>query len=543
MQSYAELLKSLGQGENEPCQEFVGSHEPIARSSAEVFSAARQRGAQLTALGLKRGDRVALMLSEPADFLPLIHGCLLFGLVAVPLYPPPLFGKLDVFLATLRSVLATAKASVLVVSEGLVARLGDAGTARVVSLTHLPAPGTAPPGPVGGSDLAFLQFTSGSTSAPKGVRITHGALMANARAIMHDGLSATRDDRGVSWLPLFHDMGLIGFGLAPLLTRTPVTFIPTSRFIRNPAIWLQTIHERRATITFAPNFAYSLVTRRVQPDAFDLSCVRMWGCGAEPIQPDILDAFERRFASCGVHSGQVAPCYGLAEATLAVTFSSPERGRRVDVIDADAWERSGDALPSDSARSVRYVSCGRALGEIQLSIVAENGELLGERRVGEIVVRGSSVADGYEAQPAATALSFRDGALHTGDRGYLADGELFVTGRIKDTVIVNGRNYDPHTIEAVAEAVAGVRLAVAINVAGSDGDELALIVESAKRDAAFADSVRANVAASLGVHAARVVCVAAGVLPRTTSGKLRRTAAKALLEMDPSEAGNGPQHA
>lgn len=522
MRTYADLLQSLSGAPGAPCQDFVLGDATVERSAGEVLARAKLAGAALSGLGLARGERVGLMLSEPSEFLPLVQGCLLTGVVPVPLYPPPLFGKVGPHRATTEAILRAAGARVLVVGDGSAAEFE--GVERVLAVDELPDTGALPEVRTEPDDLALLQFTSGSTGTPRGVRITHRALLANARAIMLDGLAADSSDRGVCWLPLYHDMGLIGFGLAPLLTRTPVTFIPTSRFVRNPAVWLRTLAETRATITFAPNFAYALAARRVDPTGLDLRSVRMWGCGAEPMSEHALSRFERRFAECGVTPGQISPCYGLAEATLAVTFTPPSAGRVVDRIDAAAWEKEGVARPAGTRRALEVVSCGAALPGHTVSIVDEECALP-DRTAGEIVVRGPSVSDGYFET--ATHRAFRDGALYTGDRGYLSEGQLFVTGRLDDLLIVAGRNYAPETLEAVAESIDGVRQAAAVTVPGTDGAELCVAIERRGAGPELEERVRAAIAAAIGVHVTRVVSVAA--LPRTTSGKLRRSAVRGML--------------
>lgn len=546
LRSYAELLRTLATTAAAPCQEFLTPRGLFTRDGRTVFQLAMERGSQLMALGLVSGDRVGIVVTDPWDFLPLVHGCLLFGLVAVPMYPPPPFSRLETYRATLAGILRVANARVVITDVGLPARIGDVPEQRIVELDELPPQTRASLPNVEPDDLALLQFTSGSTADPRGVRITHRALMANAHAIMVDGLGAHSTDRGVSWLPLYHDMGLIGFGLAPLLTQTPVTFIPTSRFVRNPSIWLQTISDVRGTITFAPNFAYALATKRVSAGAFDLSCVRMWGCGAEPMSESVLSGFERHFASSGVEAGTISPCYGLAEATLAVTFTPPSGPRVALVVDSARWERDGVAAgiaestsspprtesgtTSNPMGQTTLVSSGAPLPHYAVKVVDESGAEVGEARAGEIVVSGPSLGAGYAGDAEATGRTFRGDDLYTGDRGFLRAGQLFVTGRIKDTLIVNGRKYDPSVLEHWAEQVNGVRRAAAVNVQSEDGEALVVLVESGQ-DAreTLAEAVRAAIAANVGVSVTKVLCVAQGALPRTTSGKIRRGAAKALV--------------
>lgn len=531
MHTYAELLESLALHPADPCQRFVGRDGVVARQAGDVLAAARTRAGQLLALGLTKGERVGLVVTNPADFLPLMHGCLLQGLVAVPMYPPPLFGRTEPYRASVARILETARARALVVDDALVARLGPLPVETMLGVGALQGSRAAARPSIHPEDLALLQFTSGSTGLPKGVMISHGALLANAQAIMVGGLSASGQDHGVTWLPLYHDMGLIGFGLAPLLTNTSVSFIPTARFISNPAIWLQTIDATRATITFAPNFAYALATRRVAPEGLDLGSMRMWGCGAEPISATTLEAFERRFATAGVRPGQISPCYGLAEATLAVTFTLPSATRRVDEIDADAWEQRGEAVGPRGGRTLRFASCGPALPQHEVAVVDTEGLELGDRRAGEIVVRGPSLGGGYFELPEESAAVFRADGLHTGDKGYLVNGELFVAGRLKDVVNVNGRNYDPETIERIAGAVSGVRLAVAVNYHDDEGERLAILFEHAgERTEAAKEGIRAAIASDLGVQVDSIRAVSPGSLPRTTSGKLRRNATRTLLD-------------
>ncbi len=538
--TYADLLCAQNEQNAHVIQRFVKQSSTLERTGAEIFESARQRGSELVNLGLSTRMRVAILVSEPSEFLPLLYGCLLYGMVAVPFYPPPLFGRLENYHAALSAVLEAGNVQLAIVDDGTTKRWGSVFAKRnSIELSSLPPSPIHPLPQLDGSNLALLQFTSGSTQAPRGVRITHAALLANAKAIMRDGLAATANDHGVSWLPLYHDMGLVGFGLAPLLTGTPVTFIPTSRFVRNPNIWLQTLHDVRGSITFAPNFAYALATKRANAQQLDLSCVRMWGCGAEPIAERTLAAFEAHFAQSGVAPGSVAPCYGLAEATLAVAFTPPRSTRYTELLNREALAHSV-ATPSaptpteTTVSSLRVVSCGAPLPGYDITIVDPSGRPLGDGQVGEVVVRGPSLGVGYEANPVATEDTFGPNGVHTGDRGYVRDGQLFILGRTKETIILNGRKYDPHGLEQVVEDLIAVRRAVAVNVTASEGDVLAVVVErnleAEQTDLTLREAVRAALAATFGLQATYVICTAPGALPRTTSGKLRRTKVKAMIE-------------
>src|SRR5262249_19285642 len=297
------------------------------------------------------------------------------------------------------------------------------------------------------SDPVFLQFTSGSTAAPKGAVVTHRSLVANGSCMLGEGLGgAGSDDVGVSWLPLYHDMGLIGFVLAPLVGLIPIVFIPTLQFVKRPVLWMEVIHKHRGTLTFAPNFAFARVTKRASEAdlaRWDLSCLRVVGCGAEPINAGTMRAFVARFEKSGLKPEVLLPCYGMAEATLAMTFVGLDERIKVD------------AGPEGTAENV---SCGKPFPGHEIGIFDDDGRRLGEREVGEIRFRGPSVAGGYFRNPEATRQTFgADGWLRTGDLGYVAGGDLYISGRSKDLIIVHGRNYYPQGIEWQVEEVPGIR--------------------------------------------------------------------------------------
>jgi len=433
-------------------------------------------------------------------------------------------------------MLATAGASLLLADPPVAYTLRNLreevpSMREVVSIAELPDGGELPRGPVSDDQVVFLQFTSGSTAAPRGVRVTHGSLWANAHAIMVDGLRASSDDRGVSWLPLYHDMGLIGFVMSPLVTRTPVTFISTLDFLKRPDVWVRTLSGDRGTISFGPNFGYALTARRTaSTDGLDLSAVRVLGCGAEPIQPDAIHSFFERFSVAGLKRRAFLSCYGLAETTLAVTFAGMDDELKVDQLELESEppDEDGSGLHLLEHR-VPVVSCGRPLPRHQVSILGEHGEVLPEGRVGEVFVEGPSVTGGYWNDEEATNGVFVDGGVKTGDLGYMLEDELYVTGRLKDTLIVRGRNFDPTPIEVAAGRVDGVRMGnvAAFSIAGDLTEQIIVAAEYREGDLeAIESEIVHAVQRDVGLTVSEVVLIEAGSLPKTTSGKLQRSATR-----------------
>jgi fatty-acyl-CoA synthase len=516
-------------------------------SYPDLWKWACQRANRFHELGLKKGDRVALILPEPDTFVLAFIGALTAGLVPVPMYPPMTLAKMEAYGETVRHILQSSGARALVTVPGLEPMLRKelieaAGCDNVQLILDAELEGelperAAPPCQVTLDDLAFLQFTSGSTRKPKGVMVTHGNLSANAHAIMFDGLSATPKDKGVSWLPLYHDMGLIGFVIAPIYAQVQVMFIPTLNFIRRPSSWLDAIHRFRGTITFAPNFAFALAARAVseeQASGWDLSCLKALGCGAEPIQADTLRRFVDRFGKHGLRRESLLPCYGLAESTLAVSFAPLTAEMQSERLDKRAMER-GSATPCDGDEALELVCCGRAFPGHEIAVRSEDGRSLPERVVGEVWVRGPSVTQGYYGHPEATAETFDNGWLRTGDLGYLADGELYVCGRAKDLIIVHGKNYYPQDIERVVSEINGIRpdQCVAFAKPGAEGEECVVVAEGQNGSADLAQvtsAVKQRVRADLGISVAEVVLIKRNTLPKTSSGKVRRRDTKARLE-------------
>jgi fatty-acyl-CoA synthase len=515
---------------------------------------AERRAGALAACGLKKGDRLALVIPSGEEFVLSFLAALFAGVVPVPVYPQLSFKNIESYNDSLSHIVRASGAAMMLTTQDAKPYV-DPVSARVESLRKIltiddlagasgQANATVLP-----DDLAFLQFTSGSTSRPKGVMVTHGNLAANAEAFMIHGLERDPSiDKGVSWLPLFHDMGLIGFVVGPLFTNIPCVFLPTASFVRAPRLWLDKIHQHRGTITYAPNFAYALVAKRLKDkdvEGLDLSCLRVAGCGAEPIQPKALRDFAERLAPTGFDARAFLPSYGMAESTLAVTFVPSGDGLRTDEVDAAALAQ-GQALSSAHGRSI--VDCGRAFPDHAVAIVNDTGRRLGERQVGQIVVRGPSVAKGYFEEPELTRETFRpladgDGEcwLHTGDLGYLVGGRLFVCGRAKDVIIIRGRNYYPSDIEWAVAELSNVRrgnvVAFGVDVDAQGGisaegtgeEQLVVCCEGAAADAkTICNAASAKIGAQFGLSTREVVVVSLASLPRTSSGKPQRRATRRM---------------
>lgn len=509
----------------------------------------RRRASVLKSWGVRRGDRVAVVAVDPRDFVLSFLSIVYAGGVAVPMYPPLSLGKLDQYVDSAARILAVSGASLLITSKQVetvlwpvmqrAPKLADIKTTE--KLEELSAQADeAEATAVALEDLVFLQFTSGSTADPKGVRVTHASLFHNGCSLLSALDSNPATDMGVSWLPLYHDMGLIGFVLAPLTFSLSVTFIPTVSFIKRPTLWLDVLSAKKGTITFAPNFAYSLIEKRVSEEQlgkWDLSHLRVAGCGAEPIQSEVMLRFADKFSKAGLKRDALMPCYGMAEATLAVTFNPIMTPLVIDVIDKTVYRDDKRALPVKDGVGMNVVSCGYPFPGHEVAIVDDDGKRLADRQIGEIVFSGPSVADGYYERPDATAQTFREVGgrvwLHTGDLGYMTDGELFICGRKKDLIIIKGRNYTPQALEWVIEQVDGVRKGnvVAFSLQEEDSEVLVIALE-ARLDPPqrLADDVRRLLSEQFSLVPRDVVVLAPGQLPKTSSGKLQRQKTKLLYQ-------------
>ena len=515
----------------------------------DLFRGASRIAAGLAARGISRGDTVALMLPTGFDFLRAFQGTLLLGAIAVPIYPPVRLDRLAEYAeresailrsAGVRIMITFARAKVIAeVLKSLVPTLQDLVTAD--DLTSDPharlrmSPQSRP------GDPAFIQYTSGSTGSPKGVLLTHANLMANIRAIGL-GLEGRPMEMGVSWLPLYHDMGLIGSWLFTMASAYPLALRSPLSFLSRPERWLQDIHRRRGTLSAAPNFAYELCVRRIRDEDIEGIDLSSWKCalnGAEPVRPETIDRFVQRFARYGFRRETLMPAFGLAECSVGLTLPPVQRGPKFDRVDRAAFEQGHAAKAKDGdPQASLFVSVGRALPEHEIKVVNEAGETLPEREVGRLLFRGPSMTAGYYRNEEATAaIRQADGFLDSGDLAYIADGELYIAGRLKDLIIRGGRNLVAAEIEEAASEVPGVRkgcvAAFGVTEARSGTEQVVIVAETKARGAEERDSIVGQViervTRAIGSPPDVVRLVGPGSVLKTSSGKIRRNDTRDLF--------------
>lgn len=521
---------------------FLGDAQNTPVSYAELRGVTGDLSVRWSSLGVTRGDRVVMVMADAREFVLALVSALRAGLVVVPAAPPSLTHHGDAYHAGLREICGAAGAA-LCLTGGLFSDFlaESALPCPVFAFQDLETAEAGPPvGPPSPEDLALIQYTSGSTGSPKGVAIEHGRLLAHVRALS-DALAVDPEtDRGVSWLPFHHDMGLIGKIFVPLLSQTSAWYLPSMSFVRDPLAFVRLMSEVRGTISFSPNFAYGLLAAKAAKvpaaslEALDLSAWRIAGCGAEPVSSGTLKQFAATFAGSGFRTEALRPCYGMAEVTLAVTVAP---AGRFTTLTVDAQKLAGDRLavaaaPGDEG-SVELASNGRPLVGTELRIVAEDGTPRPEGHVGEIAIRSEHMSFGYYAAPGPTAQTWREGWLHTGDLGFVSGGDLYVTGRIKDLVIVNGRNHQAHDIEQQVESVPGVRPggSVAVAVRHRDSEAVRIVAEakSYPPPEGISEQVASAVRERFAIPVVDVTIVRKGALPKTSSGKKQRQQTAALL--------------
>ena len=505
---------------------------------------------RLLSLRLKRGSRVALVADTTPDFLRFFFACQFAGLVPVPLPISIHLGGHEAYVKQLSRLLKTCEASAAMAPEEIVPFLGEASTGL-----HLEIQGGADVfaslpedsrelRPLGPSELAYIQFTSGSTRWPRGVEITQEAVLSNLSGIIQHGLQVRPGDRCVSWLPFYHDMGLVGFVLGPVASQLSVDYLSTRDFAMRPRQWLNLMTQSQATISFSPSFGFELCSRRLAErdrDQFDLSHWRIAGVGAETVRSQSLLQFADALAPSGFDKKAFVACYGMAECSLAVSFAPLDQGLIVDHVDGDYLAEHKEALPFDGenqrgqsvSRESHYVNCGSPIPNCEVEVRDELGEVLPERCAGVIHVKSPGLMVGYFGDPVTTdEVLSSDGWLNTGDIGYRIGESLVIIGREKDLIIINGKNIWPQDLEYLAECLPGIRPgdASAFSVEGSNGEECAVVViqcretNTIKREELI-EQLKPIVYEELGIDCI-VELIPPRTLPRTSSGKLSRSRAR-----------------
>jgi 1-acyl-sn-glycerol-3-phosphate acyltransferase len=557
-----------------------GEERSLTLTFGELYAAAQSCAAEFARRGVPAGGRVALMLPTSRAFFVSYAGILLAGAIPVPIYPPFRADRIEEYAARQAAILNNAEVCLLLTFSRAeaVAKLLKPRVRSLNSVTDaeklIEAAGKAPPPSPGAlpahltgsrvrkkTDIALLQYTSGSTGDPKGVTLTHANLLANMRAI-GEALQLGPGDVGISWLPLYHDMGLIGAWLTLLLYGVPLAVMSPLAFLTRPERWLQAFQKHHGTITAAPNFAYELCVRKIADkdiEGVDLSSWRAALNGAEPVNPETLDRFAARFAGYGFRREAQLPVYGLAEASLAVSVPPLNSGPLVDRVDRETFTLEGSAIPAspNDATAIAFVSSGKVVWGHEVCIVDAGGKEVPERTEGFLWFRGPSATCGYYRNEAATEKLFPQGAeeianeyrwVNSGDRAYLADGEIYVTGRVKDIIIKGGRNLYPHEVEELAARAEGIRkgciVAFGLVDEGAGTEKLVVVAESregdARKRAAIAAAVTEQVSQGLGLPPDRVEIIPPGSIPKTSSGKLRREETKQLYLAGTLSAAKAP---
>jgi acyl carrier protein len=517
------------------------SYGAIRRGAARCAS-------RLAAHGLQPGQAVAIMLPTGREYLFSFFGILMAGGIPVPLYPPARPAQIEDHLRRHVGILGNCRATMLItIPEAKTVAL--LLRAQVESLQRVLMPGDLAGGdagftplPANPGDIAFLQYTSGSTGNPKGVVLTHANLVANIRG-MGEAVQASSNDVFVSWLPLYHDMGLIGAWFAALYLGFPTVLMSPLAFLSHPSRWLWAIHRHRGTLSGGPNFSYELCLKRIEDaelEGLDLSCWRYAFNGAEPVSPNTLAAFEQRFARYGLSANALQPVYGLAEASVGLAFPAPGTHYRIDRIERAAFQNRGDARPAapGDTTALELPCCGRVIAAHQLRVVDSAGVELADRQEGRLQFRGPSATSGYFRNPEQTRKLFAGAWLDTGDLAYLTDGELHLSGRAKDVIIRGGRNLYPYELEQAVGALPGVRkgcVAVFGSIDSASGTErVVVLAETRETETAALDALRHSINERavdlIGLPADDIVLAPPHTVLKTSSGKIRRAASREYYE-------------
>jgi len=510
---------------------------------AELREHALLAARRFVALGIRPGDRIALVAETGEEFAAAFFGAVYAGAWPVPLPLPTSFGGRDAYVDQLAVQLKSCDPALFLYPPELADFCGAAADQAGATSRDWdtlegvePASGDLPTAQP--DDIAYLQYSSGSTRFPHGVAVTHHALLDNLRA--HGiGLEVKDTDRCISWLPWYHDMGLVGCFLSPMSLQMSVDYLKTEDFARRPLAWLDMITRNPGTtVSYSPTFGYDICSRRMSSqtraeDRFDLSRWRIAGNGADMIRPDVMQAFVDGFDAAGFKAGAFCPSYGLAEATLAVSLMPPGEGIRLELVEEN--ELSGGT--ADTKRPRRYravVNCGKPVTGMDIEIRGPGGEILPDRGIGKVFVRGASVMHSYFRDPESTDACLQDGWLDTGDMGYMSSGYIFIVGRAKDMIIINGRNHWPQDIEWAVEQLPGFKSGdiAAFAITGPSGEETPAVlvhcrVSDNEERGKLRDEIRERVRAITGITPV-VELVPPRTLPRTSSGKLSRVKARHL---------------
>ncbi len=524
--------------QDESGQEEIITYGQLFERSKEVAGSLQQRG-------LQQNDTIAILLPTGMDFLAAFLGVLMIGAVPVPIYPPLHPDQIESYIKREAGILNNAQVQALITFERVEKKLGEILKTFIPSLKFV-ATVTALVSEKNGSvtikknSAAMIQYTSGSTGNPKGVLLSHANLLANIRAY-GEAVGVKPTDVAISWLPLYHDMGLIGLWLGSLYYGIPLVLMSPLAFLARPEKWLWTIHYHRGTLSAAPNFAFELCVRQIDDAALeglDLSSLRLLFDGAEAVYPSTLSRFYEKFSQYGFKKEAIAPAYGLAECTVGLAIPTPGVPYRVDTISQSIFEDSQKAVPanSDEKNTMAYVACGKVIPHHEMRVVDQNGAPLPDRHVGQLQFRGPSAMQGYYRNEKATAAICHDGWWDTGDYAYIADGDLFITGRQKDLIIKGGRNFYPDTIEEAIKqletATNGTVVAFGVIDKKLGTEKLIIVAETEKTDEFARKEAMAAImkqtATMIGIPVDEVVLVSPHSIPKTASGKVRRAECKQL---------------
>ncbi len=525
-----------------------GSEESIPVTYGELYTEACYVSAGLRNHDILPGDRVGIMLPTSREYLTTFFGILFTGAIPIPIYPPGRIAQIEEHLRKQLRILENAKAKLLIslpeairlaplIKSGL-SKIKEILTYDVLVENETPVE----PFPVNKSDIAFIQYTSGSTGNPKGVVLSHANLVANVKSMGH-AVDVQPDDVIVSWLPLYHDMGLIGCWFGSLMYGIPLVLMSPLSFVARPSRWLRAIHQYKGTISAAPNFAYELCASRISDEELsdiDLKTWRRALNGAEPVIPDTLDKFINRFAPMGFRRETMAPVFGLAENSVGLLFPPPKRGPVIENIERDRFinERIAEPASNDDPDALRFVSCGSPIKNNEIRIVDSNGHTLGDRKVGLMQFRGPSATSMYYNQPEATEILISEEWRNTGDFAYTANGEVFIAGRQKELIIRGGRNIYPYELEEAVGHIQGVRkggVAVFGSIDKESGiEKLIVLAETRERKPEKLEKIKEIIREKsiqlFQIQPDDIVLADLRTVLKTSSGKIRRAACRSLYE-------------